>query len=103
FQPDPVVYQPDGELSSTDALSCEGAIPGPGFGFPGTLTAGNRVKGEFATKAAPCNPTVRAWIVVATTQLKADGVTPYTVTSHPFRLQPPAGCTNFNASQVRTV
>ena len=48
------VIQPDGEVSSGDAFNCEGPIPGPGFGCPGTMTAGNHVSGQFATIGSPC-------------------------------------------------
>jgi hypothetical protein len=76
FRPDPDVFQPDGEVSATDAFSCEGPFPGPGFGCPGAMAAGNKVKGTFATDTAPCRhlerrgagnvvvPAVQAWVTV---------------------------------------
>jgi hypothetical protein len=93
FQPDPVVFMPNGQASDTDHFSCEGPIPGPGFGCPGAMTAGNHVKGSFSTAPAPCNPGVRAWVVVTTQQVDPTTGTSFETSSQPFRLQGPNGCT----------
>jgi len=91
FTPDPVVYKPSGSPSDTDHFSCEGPFPGPGFGCPGAMTAGNYVKGSFATDSRPCYPAVRAWAVVTTQQLDSTGA-PFETSSPPFRLDGPTGC-----------
>jgi hypothetical protein len=92
FTPDPVVLKPNGDPSDDDRFVCEGPIPGPGFGCPGAMTAGNRVVGWFSTVGSRCNPIIRAWVVVTTEQLSGSG-TPFITSSHPFGLPPPAtGC-----------
>jgi hypothetical protein len=91
FTPDPLVLQPNGNPSATDHFNCEGPIPGPGFGCPGAMTAGNHVKASFATVPRPCYPAVRAWATVTTQQLDSHGV-PFETSSQPFRLQGPDGC-----------
>ena len=73
FTVDPVVIQPNGKPSSTDHFSCEGPFPGPGFGCPGAMTAGNHVRGLFGTVPRPCSPAVRAWATVTTQQLDSAG------------------------------
>lgn len=91
FTPDPVVHMPDGEPAEEDHFSCEGPIPGPGFGCPGAMTAGNRVEGWFGTVPPRCNPTIQAWATVTTQQLDSGG-DPFITISQPFRLQPPKSC-----------
>ncbi len=59
FTPDPVIFAPNGTPAQDGSrLDCEGDIPGWGFGCPGYVTAGNKVKGSFATIQPPCNPPV---------------------------------------------
>jgi hypothetical protein len=100
FQPDPTPFMPNGTPSSTDHFSCEGPIPGDGFGCPGAMTAGNTVKGQFATIAGACNPTVFAWVTVTTQQLTSTG-TPFETSSQPYRLTKPKGCTTTAAAHRR--
>jgi hypothetical protein len=100
FSPDPTVFGTDGEPSDSDRFNCEGPIPGPGFGCPGAMTAGNKVVGHFATQESRCSPTVQAWVTVVTEQLTASG-SPFITVSHPIRLQPPRGCAPAAASAKR--
>jgi len=110
FQPDPTVFQPNGDPSASDALNCEGPIPGPGFGCPGAMTAGNHVVGQIATLgSSPCRhlerrgagnvviPAVQAWVTVTFQDHKNDldpntPPTYYTSQSHPYNLGKPRGC-----------
>jgi hypothetical protein len=100
FTVDPVVYTPSGQPSDTDHFACEGPFPGPGFGCPGAMTAGNHVKGSFATAVRPCSPAVRAWATVTTQQLDSAG-TPFETSSAPFRLDGPTGCKAASSSHRR--
>ncbi len=96
FRTDPDVIQPDGNPSPSDHFSCEGPFPGYGFGCPGAGTAGNSVKGLFATVKAPCNPAVRAWVSITFQNLDSHDA-PFTSQSHPFPLKRPAGCPKVSA------
>ena len=97
FTPDPTVYMPDGEPSADDHFSCEGQIPGDGTGCIGSMTAKNHVIGWIATQGPRCNPTVKGWVTVVTTQLDSHDE-PYTAISHPFPLKGPDGCPTASAS-----
>ncbi len=91
FTPELTVLEPSGDPSSSDKFNCEGPFPGDGFGCPGAYTAGNTVKGIFATVQAPCNPKVRAWVTITYQNFDSHDA-PFTSQSHPFALKVPAGC-----------
>lgn len=100
FTPDPVVFEPGGDPSSSDKFACEGPIPGDGFGCPGVGTAGNSVVGMFATVKGACDPAVRAWVTVTfQDENAAEPPVPFTSQTHPFALKRPAGCPKASTSQ----
>ena len=96
FTPDPTVFLPSGEPSD-DHFSCEGMIPGDGVGCTGTMAKGSHVNGWIATQGPRCNPAVKGWVTVITTQLDSHDE-PFIATSHPFPLKGPDGCPTASAS-----
>lgn len=75
------------EVAEGESFTCEGAIPGNGFGCYGKMSAGNTVEGFLGTTEELCEAPVQPkfWAVALTTQLKK-GV-PFQLTSEPFQLK----------------
>jgi len=97
FGTDIIVTTPEGEVSGTEAFTCEGAIPGNGTGCYGKMLAGNSVTGDIATTDELCEAATQPkfWIVAMTTQYKKD--VPFSLTSEPFSL--PIHCDTLNAKK----
>jgi hypothetical protein len=91
FSPEVGGFTPDG-TESGELFSCEGDIPGYGFGCralgsANEVAASNRFRGQIVT-ASPCpewrgQPRLRLWLTATTTQLTATG-TPFITSSQPF-------------------
>lgn len=89
FNPEVAGLTPAGEASG-EMFSCEGTIPGAGFGCRGKLAAGNIVEGDFSLSEPLCPtrlhaPRARFWLVTSSIQLDAKGKE-FTTSSQPFPL-----------------
>lgn len=75
------------EVAEGESFTCEGSIPGSGFGCYGKMTAGNSAQGYMGTTDELCEAPVQPkfWAVALTTQLKKE--VPFQLTSEPFQLK----------------
>jgi hypothetical protein len=95
FSPDTVGYDQSGEATD-EAFSCQGAVPGWGFGCSGGdgMVAGHTMTGTFAPIKQACalsqGSKLMAWVSVTSTQTNHVKGTTYTDNSGPFRLQGPS-------------
>lgn len=103
FDPEVEVFigNPEKGNVSSEAFSCEGPIPGNGFGCTGSAAAPNAegprvVDGSLALNRNACRRHARgagfrAWLIVTTVQTNPVNQKMFTISSEPFRLAGP-GC-----------
>jgi hypothetical protein len=97
FTPAPDIFAGE-EPAPDDSMSCEGDIPGSGFGCHGHAGASHSVTGIVGPEKNPCpnrkrrresrRKPLKSWLTVTTTQLDKDGE-PFTTSSQPFHLYGP--------------
>jgi hypothetical protein len=86
-----VIAKDDAGNGGGGLASCEGPIPGYGFGCTGKIKNNFTLTGQVATEGPACNrngPDTRLWATVTTTQFTASG-SAFTTSSQPFRLRGP--------------